>query len=393
MGDKKQTIISSLDIGTSKVICVIAVLDANNNICVKGIGQQHVEVTAKEKLKEYVAQAISFAEKMAGFNIQTLIVSANFDDIKSKMITKKVDYNEGKIKNNDILEIIKDIQKTKLRIDEKIIHAIPLEYKNNNKVIENFTDEKINILTATFSIITTAKNNILFIKECLKHSMLNIEYFITNGYANSLYIVDKQDALIFDIGAKYTNITLLSEGKIIFDSLIKIAGNTLTNDISHVLEISSFKLAENIKNTNINFSLSKDEENNILKIANITNEEEYQLSKQKISYLNDIVKARIEEIIEKSFEMLDKEGLSDVPKNIFLAGGITSIPGIENFFETITGKNTNIIPINDIYTLDINLKEVLSNVSFSVAFGGLKYMKNIINNKKREKKSIFSLLW
>ena len=172
-----------------------------------------------------------------------------------------------------------------------------------------------------------------------------------------------------------------------------MAGENITKDISLVLKTTQ-NIAEKVKVMNTNFSLSRKDEDELIKI-DIDTDEEFEVSKNKIKLINDIAKARIEEIIDLSFNTLKEHGLLTVPQYIVMTGGTALIPGIDMFVNSITGLETR-IGYNEGFTIqDRNLAIELKNPIYSVAMGILKFIQNKYNDSTIQIESnslIFSFL-
>ena len=113
----KDNIIASLDIGTSKIVCLIGSFNANKKICVKGIGHQEAKginngsVEDVKLLTKSIISVISFAEKMAGFNVEDIVVSVSGDNVKSVFTTIESNPKEKVVSRNDIFELAKKWKK------------------------------------------------------------------------------------------------------------------------------------------------------------------------------------------------------------------------------------------------------------------------------------------
>ena len=193
--------------------------------------------------------------------------------------------------------------------------------------------------------------------------MLQINNYVSNGYATSLSVLEDNEkelgVLLLDIGYSGTNMSLVYNDKYLFESNIPIGGEHITKDISAILKTTQ-TVAEKIKVMNANFSLSKKDEDELIKI-DIDNDDEFNAANNSIRLINDITKARIAEITQIAMSKLKENNLENTAKYIVLTGGTSLIPGIDMFINNITNIETR-IGYNEQFTIqDKNLAVELKN--------------------------------
>ena len=136
---------------------------------------------------------------------------------------------------------------------------------------------------------------------------------------------------------------------------------------------------------NTDFSLSKNDENELIKIK-IDTDEDFEASKNKIKLINNIAKARIDEIIELTIKKLKGANIENVPQYIVLVGGTSLIPNIDDYVSKISNLEAR-VGYNCDYAFiiqDRSLATELKNPIYSVAMGILKFLQS----KTLQKKSI-----
>jgi len=385
MALKQQRIIASLDIGSNKIVCLVGYLNAMGKVCVRGIGHQQArgiqygKITNKKEAEKSILTTVSIAEKIAGYNIQDITVNINSSEIFSSTTNTNIKLSGGIVKDKDINNLLKDIKNILKKNGKEVIHLMPLQYRIDDNIVESPYNIEAENLGITFHLLTAQKSTLNKIKDGIKNMMLDINNYVSNGYANSLAVLNEAEkelgTLILDIGSNNTSIGLVYDNKYIFEGNITIAGENITKDISNILKITQ-GTAEKIKIFNTNFSLSKNDENELIRIE-IDTDEDFEASKNKISLINDIAKARIEEIVQIAMKKLKECNLQNVPQYIVLTGGTALIPSIDNFIAELTGLETRIGYNDSNFTIqDRNLAVELKNPIYSVAMGILKFIQN-----------------
>lgn len=396
---KQQRIVASLDIGSNKIVCLVGYINAMGKVYIKGIGHQQSrgvqngKIVNKKETEKSILSTISMAEKMAGYNIQSITININTAEIFSSTIESSINLNGREVRDKDIATLLKDIRDILKKDGKEIVHLMPLQYCLDDNVVESPYNIEANNLKITFQLLATNKTNLNKIRDSIKSIMLDINNYVSNGYATSLSVLEDNEkelgSLILDIGSSGTNLSVVYNNKYVFEANIPIAGDNITKDISSILKITQ-STAEKIKVMNTNFTLSEKDEDELIKI-NIDTDEEFEASKNKIQLINDIAKARIEEIIDLAVKKLKENNLKSIPQYIVLTGGTSLIPGIDMFINEITDIETR-VGYNEGFSIqDKNLAVELKNPIYSVSMGILKFIQNKYadNGLQIEESSLF----
>lgn len=398
MALKQQQIIASLDIGSNKIVCLIGYINAAGKTFIKGVGHQQSKgiyagkIVNKKEAEKSILSTISIAERMAGFNIQSITVNINTSEILSSTINSDIKLNNRETGNKDIFILLRDIKNILKKDGKEIIHLIPLQYELDENIVETPYNIVANDLRITFHLLSTEKSNLNKINDCIKNIMLNINNYVSNGYATSLSVLEDREkelgVLTLDIGYSSTNISLVYNNKYLFENNIQIGGEHITKDISAVFKTTQI-IAEKIKVINTNFSLSKKDEDELIKI-DIESDDEFNISNNSIKLVNDVAKARIAEIVQIAITKLKENNLYSALQYIVLTGGTSLIPGIDMFINSITNIDTR-VGYNEKFAIqDRNLAIELKNPIYSVSMGIIKFIQNKYNDKsyKEEDKSL-----
>lgn len=386
---KQQRIVASLDIGSNKIVCLVGYINAMGKVFIKGVGHQQSKgiscgkIINKKEAEKSILNAISIAEKMAGYSIQNITININSSEIFSSTIDTDIKLNGKEVKNKDISNLLKDIRDILKKDDKEVIHLMPLQYSMDGNIVESPFNMEADNLRITFHLLSSTKAHLNKIRDCIKNIMLDINNYVSNGYASSLSVLEDNEkelgALVMDIGFNSTNISLVYDNKYIFESNISMGGDTITKDISAVLKITQHT-AEKIKVINTNFSLSKKDEDNLIKI-DINTDEDFEVAKNKIKLINEITKARIEEIVRIVMKKIKENNFQKIVQYIVLTGGTSLIPGIDMFVNSITNIETRIGYNEGLVVQDKDLAIELKSPIYSVSMGILKFVQNKYNDK------------
>jgi len=399
---KQQRVVTSLDVGSNKIVCLIGYLNSLGNIVIKGVGHQQSRgifcgnVINKKELERCIFSAVKIAEKNAGCEIGRAVL--NLNALTTSSITRTTFQLKGKkVKHEDMEVLARDICNILGKDGRKVIHLMPLQYLLDGSSVETPFDVPTNDLEVTFHLIDIERDVLSRFKACVESAMLDVDGCISNGYASSFSILRKTErelgVMVLDIGYSNTNISVVCDNKYIFEGNIGIGGESITKDIAIVLKTTQ-AIAEKVKIINANFTLSKDEEENLIRIDIGTNGD-FDVSSQKIGLINDIAKARIEEIVKLSIKKLTENSLLNVPKTVVLVGGTSLIPGIDGLVSNISHLDTRIGYNENVNAQDRDLLTKLRSPIYSAAVGMLDFMQNRYENNETQAKhniSFFGML-
>lgn len=381
----QSNILASLDIGSSKIVCLIGYTNLEGKLYIKGVAHQESkgikdgEVVDSKLLTKSIISAIAFAEKMAGLNIEDIIINISGSAIRSNLITLEKQFNNRIITKNNLIEISSKIEDLAKEQKKEIIHLIPTQFYIDNVEVSNPFDLNIDDFRVCFNVIMTEKLKIENLKNCLKRTPLNIAKFIYTPYASALGCITQMEkeagTLVIDIGAGSSSFAVINKNIFIYGGTIKIGGNNITEDIANKLNIK-FEIAEKIKVKNTDLSLTARDEEELIKME-IDSDEEFSAAQHKIKLINNIFKKYIENIILIIFENLKKK--KNVVENIHLivlTGG-SCVNNVDMFISDLVGINTRIgVPdFNLLSNSNIEPKQ-LKNPMYSCAIGLLHYLKN-----------------
>ncbi len=349
---KKGKIVACLDMGSSKLVCIIALINGND---VQILGYGHKEsrgisgsaISDMRLAQKSITSVVSEAERMAGFNIDRLLVGISGSQVISARKDVSVKISGDVVKNSDVINLAGKVRAELRKNNREIIHLIPLQYRlDDSAPVVNpryMSGEK---LYAKFHIISTSQTTIKNIESCLKRCQLSVNNYIVEPYAAALSCLSDNDmnlgTLFIDMGSSSTSFCLISEDKLLYVGSSPIGGIHITKDISTILNIS-FDLAEKIKNLNSSLLISPIEERELIKLKLLDANDGSEMIRITRSELRDIIKSRLEEIFESVKVILEKNKIPiHMIGNIVLGGGVASIVGIDRLASEVFDKNVRI---------------------------------------------------
>ncbi len=390
----RQTLIAALDIGSSKVCCVIARVSRDQKINIAGYGYNASKgikngmITDIKQATFSICDAVEAAEQMANERVERVIVNISGDKIKSSIKRAAIGLNKSKpITEAEITKVInKGITRINVENNE-LIHCLPTGYRLDFG--EETTDPR-NLFGENLSVdvLLGMVPEIMFrnTKTVLDNSNLEIVGKVLSPYASGLAcLVDDEKELgatVIDIGGGTTSIASFQHGHPVYFSSIGVGGNNVTNDIAWGLT-TSFTHAERLKNLHGCAFLTSQDKNETINVYPVGEEDDSLIKQVPKSDLIKIIVPRIEETFELVNAKLTEEGLKDINSHrIVLTGGGSQLSGIREVASMILDKQVRLgRPRNIGNILDISNYPILQSPSFSTVIGLILYVFNCKEHK------------
>ena len=385
----RLTTVAALDIGSSKVCCIIAKISRDKKIKVIGYGYNASKgikngvITDLNQATLSVCNAVETAEQMANERIDRVIINVSGDKIKSVIKSASISINKNKpISEADINKVIeKGIHKINVEGNE-LIHCLPMSYHCDNG--EDIKDPR-NIYGSELSvdILLGMIPDILFRNEqtIIENAHLEIAEKAFSAYASGLacLVEDEMEigSTIVDIGGGTTSICSFKHGHPTYFAALPVGGNNVTNDIAWGLT-TSFTHAERLKTLHgCAFMTSKDKEE-LINVYPVGEEDDSLIKQVPKAELISIITPRIEETFELVNHKLMEQGLGGINSHrVVLTGGGSCLSGIQDVATMVLDKQVRLGKPRNILSLPDNLY----NPSFSTAIGLLLFAINYTEKK------------
>lgn len=383
----KEKIVACLDIGSSKLMCLIAAVDSEE---IKILGYSHKEskgivggaISDMRLAQKAITNTVAEAERMAGLNIERILIGLSGSQISSLRKEENIKIASDMVKSADITNLANKIRGEFRKNNREMIHLIPVQYRiDDSSPVQNPRYMTGNKLFAKFHAISTSQTTIKNIESCLKRCQLSINNYVIEPYASALATLSENEmnlgSLVIDIGGDVTSFCLIMEGKLVYAGHVPIGGNHITKDIATILNIDA-NSAEKIKNLNNSLIINNFEEKEIIRFKSTENDN---LSTIKItrSEMRDIIKSRIEEIFETAKNIMDKSGVPVfLINNIVLTGGVASTIGIDKLASDLFSRNVRIGYPSELH----EIPSELAFPSYACCLGMLVFLKNLFMKEK-----------
>lgn len=375
-----EDIAVGLDIGTTKVVAIVAQKSTGGRIKVLGVGQAPSTgvlrgvVTNIAQTSDAIVQAIQMAEGQAGISISDLVVGIAGQHIRSIQHSDYITRDEPDeiIDQKDLHKLINNVHKLVMIPGEEIIHVLPQVYKVD---AETGIKEPIGMfgsrLEASFHIVVGKINSISNIGSCVKRAGLKVSGLTLEPLASADACLSSDDkeagVVLVDIGGGTTDVAIFKDGIIQHTAVIPFGGEIITEDIKNALLIIR-KQAELLK---VKFGSAwpgENKENEIVSIPGLRGQEPKEIS---LKDLSKIIYSRVLEIIDLIYLEIKNYGFEDRSKKliagIVLTGGGSQLKHIQQLVKYETGMDVRIGYPQE--RVEADQASQLSNPMYSTAVG------------------------
>ena len=376
----KSPVIAALDIGSSKICCLIAKIDKNETLSIIGAGFQESKglvsgvITDMIALENSIRNCVASAEKMASVRIKKIIVGFSSGNINIENLNIEIDLKGAVIGQGDLNRAYNFLSEKHNMGNRSILHVIPFQYSiDGNKGVKSPIGMIGDKLGVEISIISSDSNSLKNLENVVKHCDLEIDEIVYTPYATGLSLLSEEEkelgVALIDMGSTLTTVSIFYSGSILYTKSIPLGGNMVTNDISRIFSLS-FANAERIKI--INGQLIEELENSLSTIeVDILGEENESIEITRRDLIS-VIKPRIYEIVNTINEIIiDSKYNSIIANRVVITGGASQMEGLLDFTSKVFGKKARLAKSKQINALPENMKSpsfsaISSIVNYSI---------------------------
>ena len=369
-------IIVGLDIGTTKVACIVGRKSENGKIEILGYGKtvstgvRRGVVTNIFDTVEAIKEAVKQASDQSGVEIHRVSVGIAGQHIKSLQHRGVLmrDNHETEISEAELERLRNDTFKINMTPGEEIIDVIRQDTYVDGELASNPVGMLGSKIEATFHVIigqTSAAKNIV---KCIQSAGLDMDYMILEPIASAQAVLDDEEkdagVVLVDIGGGTTDIAIFKDKKIQHTAVIPLGGNIITEDICSGCSIIKH-YAEEVKVKFGSALASENRDDEVVSIPGLRGREPKEISFKNLAH---IIQARLEEIFELvNYEIQKAKTDNQLIAGIVLTGGGALMRHIQQLAEFKTGLEVRIGYPNE-HLADSEMKE-MSSPMYSTGIG------------------------
>ena len=376
MAQEKGELIVGLDIGTTKITCIVGEVTPDG-IDVVGIGTQPSRGLRKgvviniDATVASIRRAVEEAELMAGCVISSVYAGIAGGHIRGFNSQGVVAVKDKEVRQGDIDRVLDAARAINIPQDREILHVLPQEFiiDEQDGIREPLGMSGVR-LEAKVHIVTAAASSAQNIIKCCAKTGLSVADIVLEPLASAeAVLADEEKELgvaLVDIGGGTTDLAIFVNGAIQHTSVIPIGGGHLTNDIAVGLR-TPMQEAERIKVRHGSAQSALLDRDETIEVPSVGGRAPRVLSRR---ILCEIIEPRVEELFHLVRHEIQKAGQEDLlASGVVLTGGSTLLHGMPELAEEVLG-----LPVRRGVPRGVGgLVDVVKSPQYATAVGLLHY--------------------
>lgn len=387
---RRSALVAALDVGSSKIACLIARLRPHppqqvltrRTHAVEVIGFGHTEARGMKgggvvnlaQAEEAIRLAVDAAERMAAVEIESVVLSISAGRLTSELFAADVDIAGSTVSEGDIARVLAAGSRHSLRDGRAVLHSLPVGYSIDGT--SGIRDPR-GMLGGRFGVdmhvattdIAAARNLMLAVER----GHLAVEAMVASPYVAGLSVLadDEADlgAAVVDLGAGTTTMAVFAHGRLVHLEGFALGGQHITMDIARGLN-ARISDAERIKTLYGSVLVGGQDERDMITVPPIGDDEREAAQFASKATLGHIIKPRAEEILEMVRDRLAASPFAADPRgHVIVTGGAAQLTGLPDLASRILNR-----PVRIGRPLGIaGLPDAAKGAAFAVAAGLLVY--------------------
>jgi cell division protein FtsA len=387
---RRSAAVAALDIGTSKIVCMIARLEPQapqevlrrRSHGVRVLGFSHIAANGMKagcvvdltEAEEMVRQAIDMAEQMAGVQLQSAVLSLSGGRLASERFVATIELSAGAVTDGEIARVLAAASRHSVRAGRAVLHSVPMDYaldaatgiREPRAMLGHRFGVDMHMVTAD---VATVRNLMLTVER----THLSVEAMVATPYVAALASLadDEADlgAATIDLGAGTTTLAVFSNGRFVHCDGFAVGGAHVTMDLARGLH-TRIADAERIKAIYGSVLTGGSDERDMITVPPVGDDEREPPQFVSQAAIVRIIKPRVEEILEMVRDRLKDSPFAAKPRGrVVLTGGASQLAGIADLASHILQR-----PVRIGRPLGIaGLPEAAKGPAFAVAAGLLVY--------------------
>ena len=365
-------LIVGLDIGTTKICCVVGEA-TSNGVDIVGIGM-HPSVGLRkgvvvniEKTVDSIKRAVEEAELMAGCEISSVYAGIAGGHIKGFNSHGVIAVKNREVGGADIERVLEAARAVAIPMDREVIHTIAQEFiVDDQDGIQDPMGMAGVRLEAKVHIVTGAVTSAQNIIRCAHSAGLDVCDIVLESLASAEAVLTEEErdlgVALIDFGGGTTDLAIFSQNSIKHTAVLALGGTNLTNDIAIGLR-TPMNFAEDIKKKYGCCLTTMIDPSQIIEVESVGGRQNRTVSRE---VLGEILEPRVEEIFALINRDMMRSGYDQsVSSGVVITGGAAMLEGVPEVAEQVFD-----LPVRRGFPLTVGgLTDVINNPMFATAVG------------------------
>lgn len=339
-----------LDIGSTKICCMIGRPESDGTIRVAGFGMiaargvRNGGITDIEQAERVIRRAVATAEEMAQVHLRRVLVNLTCGGPESREFNLQWPVGGRAVADADLRRVLQEARARAEVEGREPIHLLPLSFAvDETPGVADPRGLHCETLTARVHVVDAGSSALRNLVTTVERCELQVEELVSApvaaGYATLVEDERQLGATVIDMGGGTTSLAVFSEGQVLHTAQLPIGGAHVTNDIARLLS-TPVAHAERLKTLYGNAEQSPDDEREMLPVP-LVGEEEHQINRVPRSQVVGIIRPRLEETFELVRDRLAGHGRA-TGNRVVLTGGASQLVGVREMAGRILDRQVRL---------------------------------------------------
>ncbi|NGM19956.1 cell division protein FtsA [Roseomonas stagni] len=341
-----------LDIGTTKVVCLIARIEGDGEPRVLGFGWQRGRgvkggsIIDLEEAERAIRAAVGQAEEMSDTQLSGAIVNLSCGQPDSRLLHVQWPIGGRAVTDADLRAILHEGRRRGTEDGRETVHGSPVSFTvDATPGVEDPRGMVCDTLGARVHLVDASQAALRNLGACLARCDLEVEELVSAPLAAGLATLVEDEkrigATVIDMGGGTTSIAVFSEGQLIHTAQIPVGGWQVTNDLARVLS-TPISHAERLKTLHGGALAAADDEREMLPVP-LVGEDEDHIARVPRAMIVNIIRPRLEETFEFVRERLEQAGVAkEAGTRVVLTGGASQMIGARELAARVLDRQVRI---------------------------------------------------
>ncbi len=362
LSPRRSATFAALDVGTSKIACVIARLTPSAEMAsgdwrthrarVIGLGHQRARgvknglIVDMDEAERAIRQTVDAAERMCGMQVDHVIVTASGGRLASQHFNATCAIGGREVAVSDIHRVLEASAAHDLHRGRVALHSLPTGFSLDGVTgihePKDMIGEELGVDLHVATCDQTATRNLIIAVE---RGHLGVEGLAAAPYAAALAVLEPDEAemgvLLIDMGAGSTSLAVFDRGEMVHLDAVMLGGGHVTMDIARGLDARLVD-AERLKTLHGSAIVASSDEREMIAFDHVGEHGQNRAHASKAQLIR-IIRPRVEETLEFLGERLKRAGFPISPnRRIVLTGGASQLNGMTEAVRKILGGQARI---------------------------------------------------
>lgn len=326
-----------LDVGSTKVTCLIGRVDGDGQLRVLGYGMRQSRgvraggITDLEAAEQAVRGAVGDAETKADHRLRSVTVNLTCGLPESRLFNVQWPVGSRAVTELDVRRVVQEGRSRALLEGRETIHILPLGFTVDETAgVADPRGLHCDTLSARLHVVDAATSGLRNLETTVLRCELDLAELVSAPMAAGLSALVEDErqlgATVIDMGGGTTGIGVFCDGHLLHTAQIPVGGGHVTNDLARMLA-TPVADAERLKTVYGNAESSPDDEREILSVP-LVGEAEHHFANIPRSQLVNVIRPRLEETFEMVRDRLNGAGLArEAGTRVVLTGGASQLAG------------------------------------------------------------------